>query len=649
MLSCRHDQLDVMEQVKPLLRSVSTDFSVPSVVVVGMQSSGKSSVLEHATGLAFPRGEGMCTRVPTVVSVGGADEGGVTESTLCISTSPNYEDEWQPRVAHDDTAAFGTAIERLTNQLTKQNEIGEEPIYVKLRKPHAPTFTITDVPGITCNSKNLNDSEQLEKRLVHLTKTMIGTSPDTLVLVVLSATDDFATCKALQLARTLDPEGERTIGVVTKIDNLPDGSTLVKKMSGDEIPLQHGYFAVRNRTQKEIDEGVALAALDELEAELFRSDPVLSQLPPEAQGMACLLEKIKAEQSKRLDKCIPELREAIKRHLNDEQKALARLPESLGDDVQRQRFLNRALARIASDFRRCATSDTSVLSAACTVTNLSARMNDTMNAMEARIRKEQRDFLSDPVKDELRAGAKEALGYNLSNFMQGDLFRDTFVASTAPLLEACATCAVVQTQAHVRACFDALVHHHVGESALPALGAALCELFHGALEKAVKEASDGIARQQRAEANVTFTTNHYYMQTIAKFQEMVQCNMHNWKKGGLDGTTDGEVNDIPREFMNGVARDARNNSNDAEAIRGMQVSLHAYSKVVQKRFSDTVAILLINEVAFGAVTILTDKQLDWSALLLDKVKEHPKIAQKRKKIEHNIEALSKALALLQPL
>ena len=70
MLTHRFAQLDAMEQVKSLLKGVSGEsISVPSIVVVGAQSSGKSSVLEHATGLAFPRGEGMCTRVPTIVSV----------------------------------------------------------------------------------------------------------------------------------------------------------------------------------------------------------------------------------------------------------------------------------------------------------------------------------------------------------------------------------------------------------------------------------------------------------------------------------------------------------------------------------------------------------------------------------------------------
>lgn len=72
MLNRRFETLEVIERVRPLLKGLSGErIVVPGIVVVGAQSSGKSSVLEHATGLGFPRGEGMCTRVPTVVSVQG--------------------------------------------------------------------------------------------------------------------------------------------------------------------------------------------------------------------------------------------------------------------------------------------------------------------------------------------------------------------------------------------------------------------------------------------------------------------------------------------------------------------------------------------------------------------------------------------------
>ena len=141
------------------------------------------------------------------------------------------------------------------------------------------------MPGITCTAQQRtvagggsNQGEQdIERTTVELTSDDWQGRGDARSRS-LPAAEDFNNSKALQLAMELDPEGNRTIGVVTKIDNLPPGCTLVEKMSGEQMHLRHGYFAVRNRTQEEINNGVDLKALGEAEEALFQSDPVLSML-----------------------------------------------------------------------------------------------------------------------------------------------------------------------------------------------------------------------------------------------------------------------------------------------------------------------------------------------------------------------------------
>ena len=275
MLAQRFEKLDAIERVRASLKDVTGEkLTVPGIVVVGSQSSGKSSVLEHATGLAFPRGEGTCTRVPTTVSVEYLPDSEPTGVTC--ATDPSYEDN-QRVLEADDGDGFATAIRDLTDLLAPDGAIGVDPIYVKYKKHGlgAP-FTLTDVPGITCYSKVHSD---IEKTTTELTRKMIAQNDETLILVVLPATEDFSNSKALALAEQEDPEGYRTIGIVTKIDNLAPGSELVRHMSGADRPLRHGYFAVRNRTQAEINDGVSLDTVSVAEEELFASDPLLSQLP----------------------------------------------------------------------------------------------------------------------------------------------------------------------------------------------------------------------------------------------------------------------------------------------------------------------------------------------------------------------------------
>ena len=93
--------------------------------------------------------------------------------------------------------------------------------------------------------------KDVERTTVDMTR-KYAANKSALLLVVLSATDDFQNSKALQIARELDASGERTVGVVTKIDMLQGAQHLqavVNNMVGSSenaIPLAHGYFAVRN-------------------------------------------------------------------------------------------------------------------------------------------------------------------------------------------------------------------------------------------------------------------------------------------------------------------------------------------------------------------------------------------------------------------
>ena len=648
MLAKRFETLDVLEQVRPLLKGVSGQkIVVPGIVVVGAQSSGKSSVLEHATGLAFPRGEGMCTRVPTVVSV----QGGCTEASLTVSIDPDFA-EANPLtrvIAPGDAAAFGNAIQELTDRLTSVGQISAEQIYVRLKQAGGPTFTLTDVPGITCMASGAArpSGASIEQTTTALTRKMIGTDDETLVLVVLPATDDFHNSKALQLAMELDPEGHRTIGVVTKIDNLPPGSDLVHRMSGDDIPLRHGFFAVRNRTQEEINNDVDLSELEDEEESLFESDAVLQLLPMEQRGMPRLLEKVYEEQGKKLDEFVPKMKTQIQERLREDAAALAKLPTSMDTEAERLAFLNRTLGRIESDFRQCASSDTSILGADCKETNLSARINEAMMHLADAVRNNVRNFRDDEVKQELRAASAEALGYNLSNFMQGAVFRTAFASAVSGVLKEESETALASAEAHVQACFEALVDHHVGTGVLPSVRAALKQLFRDTFQVNVANTGSLIARLQQSEANVTFTTNHYYAQTIAKFEQMLREHADNWRRGGEDGVKNGQNEGLDEEFMRRVTQSFRNESNDATAVRTMQVSLYAYSKVVRKRFCDTVATVIINELVAGTANAITDSAHSWAAALVDKVKEDPSVARGRQTLKNNLERLQKAQALLQ--
>lgn len=63
--------IDIVNQLQDIYAaSECDDIDLPQIVVVGSQSSGKSSVLEHIVGKSFlPRGAGIVTRCPLVLQL----------------------------------------------------------------------------------------------------------------------------------------------------------------------------------------------------------------------------------------------------------------------------------------------------------------------------------------------------------------------------------------------------------------------------------------------------------------------------------------------------------------------------------------------------------------------------------------------------
>lgn len=104
-------------------------------------------------------------------------------------------------------------------------------------------MTLIDLPGITHISK-IGDQFNIHEATVSMIRKYIQ-STEMVILVVVPASDDFSNCEAIKYAREYDPEGKRTIGVVTKCDLIPENDyDIVKKIKAerlDDIKLEMGY------------------------------------------------------------------------------------------------------------------------------------------------------------------------------------------------------------------------------------------------------------------------------------------------------------------------------------------------------------------------------------------------------------------------
>ena len=102
------------------------------------------------------------------------------------------------------------------------------------------------------------------------------TPPNALILALSPATQDLANSDSLQLTREVDPDGDRTIGVITKIDLMDAGTDAIELLQGSIYPLKLGYYGVKCRSQLQIENRVSITEAIQIEAEYFNTHPVYS-------------------------------------------------------------------------------------------------------------------------------------------------------------------------------------------------------------------------------------------------------------------------------------------------------------------------------------------------------------------------------------
>ena len=108
------------------------------------------------------------------------------------------------------------------------------------------------MPGIIKNPVEGQTAETI-KKIDSIVKNYIK-QPNTIILAIGQASIDVASFESLQIARDVDAEGERTIGVITKIDCISeDCKDMVNTLEGNLYPLKYGFVGMKNRTKAEVD------------------------------------------------------------------------------------------------------------------------------------------------------------------------------------------------------------------------------------------------------------------------------------------------------------------------------------------------------------------------------------------------------------
>ncbi|XP_043363039.1 LOW QUALITY PROTEIN: interferon-induced GTP-binding protein Mx2-like [Dermochelys coriacea] len=294
--------IDLIDSLRAL--GVEKDLALPAIAVIGDQSSGKSSVLEALSGVALPRGSGIVTRCPLVLKL--------------KKLAP--QQEWKGKISYWDIeeelhhpSVVDNKIRKAQNAMAGEGVgISQELISLEISSPNVPDLTLIDLPGIARVAVG-NQPQDIGEQIKKLIKKFIA-KQETINLVVVPSNVDIATTEALKMAQEVDPDGERTLGILTKPDLVDRGteSSVVDIVRNLVIHLRKGYMIVKCRGQQDIHDKLTLASAIQKERAFFEQHEHFRVLLDENKAtIPILAEKLTSELVEHINKSLPTLEEQI--------------------------------------------------------------------------------------------------------------------------------------------------------------------------------------------------------------------------------------------------------------------------------------------------------------------------------------------------
>ncbi|KAI8880066.1 hypothetical protein K501DRAFT_255753 [Backusella circina FSU 941] len=321
---------------------VHNPVDLPLLAVIGSQSSGKSSVLENIVGRDFlPRGTGIVTRRPLVLqlinrtaSSNDKDSNKKSEEQAPSTDAQENPDEWG-EFLHLPGQKFYN-FNKIRDEIVKDTElktgknlgISNQPINLRIFSPNVLTLTLIDLPGLTKVPVG-DQPKDIEKQIREMIIKYI-TKPNAIILAVTAANTDLANSDGLKLAREVDPEGLRTIGVLTKVDLMDQGTDVIDILAGRVIPLRLGYVPVVNRGQRDIESKKAISKSLDAEREFFENHPAYRSKAQYC-GTPFLARKLNMILMHHIRNTLPEIKAKIQAALAKYQQELLQLGDPLSD------------------------------------------------------------------------------------------------------------------------------------------------------------------------------------------------------------------------------------------------------------------------------------------------------------------------------
>ncbi|KAL0850381.1 hypothetical protein ABMA28_012204 [Loxostege sticticalis] len=337
-----------MQQLIPIVNKLQDAFvqmgvhmslDLPQIAVVGGQSAGKSSVLENFVGRDFlPRGSGIVTRRPLILQL---INGNAEYAEFLHCKGKKFVDFNEVR----------SEIEAETDRITGSNKgISPVPINLRVYSPNVLNLTLIDLPGLTkvpIGDQPIDIEQQIKAMIFQFIR-----RESCLILAVTPANTDLANSDALKLAKEVDPQGLRTIGVITKLDLMDEGTDARDVLENKLLPLRRGYIGVVNRSQKDIEGRKDISAALAAERKFFLSHPSYRHLADRL-GTPYLQRVLNQQLTNHIRDTLPGLRDKLQKQLLALEKDVDQYKHFRPDDPSiKTKAMLQMIQQLQTDFER---------------------------------------------------------------------------------------------------------------------------------------------------------------------------------------------------------------------------------------------------------------------------------------------------------